>query len=115
MTAFEILLNKLYDSIENNEPPKIKHNDNQNSSELFSCIKQFIDTAFFHGHNLSYQHMILSCLHESEILLQNANHEHWSYVKYIFIENELNTIKKGRVHQDIQNLKMSLDNTLFVM
>lgn len=111
MTAFEILLNRFYDSIENNEPT---NKDNQNSSELYSTIRQFIDTSFFHGHNLSYQDMISAYLKKSEILLKQSSHEQWAYVKYIFVQNELNIIKRDRVHQDVQSLKMSLDNTLFV-
>lgn len=114
MTAFEILLNRFYDSIENNEPANVKHKDNQSSTELFSTIKQFIDTSFFHGHNLSYRNMISECLKKSEILLKQSNHEQWAYVQYIFVQNELNTIRRDRAGQDVQNLKMSLDNTLFV-
>ena len=114
MTAFEILLNRFYDSIENNEPLTIKHKDSQDSSELFSAIKQFIDTSFFHGHNLSYQDMISEYLKESEILLKQSSHEQWAYVKYIFVQNELNTIKRDRALQDVRKLKLSLDNTLFV-
>lgn len=114
MTAFEILLNKFYDSIENNEPTSAKHTDGQNSSELFSAIKQFIETSFFYGHNLSYRETISDHLKTSEDLLRNANHEHWAYVKYIFMENGLHTIRRDRARHDVQNLKMSLDNTLFV-
>ncbi len=111
MTAFEILLNRFYDSIENNEPI---NKDNQNSSELYPTIKQFIETSFYHGHNLSYSNLISDCLEKSEILLKQASHEQWAYVKYIFVQNELNIIRNDRVHEDVQNLKMSLDNTLFV-
>lgn len=111
MTAFEILLNRFYDSIVKNEPAS---KDNQSSSELFSTIKKFIDISFFHGSNLSYQDVISEYLEKSEILLQESSHEDWAYVKYIFVQNELNTLRGDRVHQDVQNLKMSLDNTLFV-
>lgn len=111
MTAFEILLNKFYDSIESNEPT---NQDNQSSSELFPTIKQFIDTSFYYGHNLSYSDLISECLEKSENLLKQGSHEQWAYVKYIFVQNELNIIRKDRLHEDVQNLKMNLDNTLFV-
>ncbi len=111
MTAFEILLNRFYVSIENSEP---FNKDNQTSSELFPTIKEFIDASFYHGHKLSYQDLISEYQTNAETLLSKGSHEQWSYVKYIFMENELNTMKEDREHQDIQNLKMSLDNTLFV-
>ena len=113
MTAFEILLNKFYDCIVSNEPPAIKQNTNSDSSELFANIKQFIDMSFFHGHKLTQQEAISASLSKSGALLQQADHEDWSYVRYIFMENGLNTIDKDHNSRDIQHLKMNLDNTLF--
>lgn len=114
MTAFEILLNKLYDSIENNEPSSIKQIQKKNSTELFSAVKEFVNLSFFHGRNLSDINMIIDSLNKVEFLLKRANHEQWEHIKFIFIENDLNSIRRDRKQKDVQFLKLTLDQSLNV-
>ena len=109
MTAFEILLNKFYDTIEENEPEKSQKSVGHKSNELSGIIKKFIDTSFFHGHNLQYQNVLTEMLQQSATILQQTNHEDWSKVRYAFMENDLHIIKRDRERADIANLKMKLD------
>jgi len=111
MTAFEILLNKFYETIEQNEPNKYHdHANNRNSSELYKLIRKFIDTSFFHGNNLSYKNALSEILETSANVLQKTNHEDWSKIKYAFVQNDLHIIRRDRRKVDIANLKMKLDN-----
>ena len=109
MTAFEILLNKYYETIEQNEPKSRQVVANSNSTELFSLIKKFIDTSFFHGNNLTYRDIIVEIIEKSAFILQQANHEEWLRVKYIFEQNELHFIRRDRGKTELANLKMRLD------
>ena len=111
MTAFEILLNNFYDSIERNEPKTNRIPGSQNSSELFEAIRQFIDTSFSHGQNLSYKKPLSELVEKAASLFQNANHETWSKVKYTFMENDLHIIRRDRNKSDIENLKIRLDHS----
>lgn len=111
MTAFEILLNNFYDSIEKYEPSSVSQTSNQNHIELFTAIKKFIDTSFFHGSKLSYNNMISELFKKAESLLQNASHEEWSQLKFLFMENDLHIIRRDRADHEVQNLKMKLDSS----
>lgn len=53
MTAFEILLNTFYDTIEKNEPADSNLKSKNSSGELNDVIRNFINTSFFNGSNLS--------------------------------------------------------------
>lgn len=112
MTAFEILLNKLYDSIENNEPVEGDKKVKQNPSNLFSTIREFIDASFFHGNNLSYKNKISDLLLAAEKSIKNSGHEEWTHLKFIFLENELHIIKRDRAYSDVEILKSKLDDVL---
>ena len=109
MTAFEILLNKFYETIEHNEPTDSMPSKNIKTKELNKLIKKFIDTSFFHGHNLKYKSVLSDLLNQSAGILQNTNHEDWSRLKFTFIENDLHIIRHDREKTDIANLKMKLD------
>jgi GTPase SAR1 family protein len=109
MTAFEILLNKLYETIENNEPKNNHFQYETKSSELFKIISNYIETAFSYGELLSYKHILADLIEKSADILQNTTHEEWAKVKYVFIENDLHIIRRDRDKSDIQNLKMRLD------
>ena len=85
MTAFEILLNKLYDSIENNEPVEDERNVEHSPSKLFSAIREFIDVSFFYGNNLSYRNKISDLLVAAENSIRNSGHEEWAHLKFIFL------------------------------
>ena len=58
MTAFEILLNAFYDTIEKNEPSSTNSHRRNSAGELNEVIRNFINTSFFNGHNLSYKSML---------------------------------------------------------
>lgn len=109
MTAFEILLNKFFDTIEQNEPEKSHPSNRHKSNELNNLIKKFVDTSFFHGHNLQYKNVLTDILEQSAGILRKSNHEEWSKVRFAFMENDLHIIKRGREKADIANLKMTLD------
>ena len=109
MTAFEILLNKFYDTIEQNEPEKSHATNMHTAKELYSLTRKFIDTSFFHGHNLRYKNVLSNLLEQSAGIMRKSNHEEWSRIRFAFLENELHTIKRDRAKEDIANLKMKLD------
>ena len=111
MTAFEILLNTFYDSIQRNEPKKTESSGNQNSSELFTAVRLFIDTSFSHGQNLSYSKTLSELLEKTALLFQSSGHDAWAQVKYTFIENDLHIIKYDRSKPEIETLKIKLDNS----
>ena len=111
MTAFEVLLNNFYESIEKSEPSPNRQPSNQNNSELFTIIRQFINISFFHGNNLSYNTVISELIKSAETSLRNSSHEEWSQVKFFFMENDLHIIKRDRAYLEVQNLKMKLDST----
>lgn len=111
MTAFEILLNKFYETIERNEPTVSKSSKKIKTNELNKLIRKFVDTSFFHGHNLKYKNVLSELLNQSAGILQNTNHEDWSKLKFTFIENDLHIIRRDREKTDIANLKMKLDRT----
>ena len=79
MTAFEILLNKFYDTIEQNEPDKSGSARENKSNELYNLIKKFIDISFFHGHNLKYKNILTDMLQQSACILQKTNHEEFQF------------------------------------
>jgi len=112
MTAFEILLNKLYDSIENNEPVDDVKNVEHNPSKLFNAIREFIDASFFYGNNLSYRSKISDLLLAAEKSIRNSGHADWAHLKFIFLENELHIIKRDRAYSEVENLKARLDHIL---
>ncbi len=109
MTAFEILLNKFFETIENNEPKSNTPAPHHRPSELSHLIKDFIDTSFLHGENLDYQHKLSNIMQKSGNILQNTSHEEWSKIKYAFMQNDLHIIRRDRGKEDIRNLKMKLD------
>ena len=109
MTAIEILLNRLYDTIETNEPAIKEKNIKQNSSELCNAIKEFIDMSFSYGHNLSYKNKISALLNTAELSIKKAGHEEWSQIKFAFMENDLHFIRKDRGKTQVQSLKLRLD------
>ena len=109
MTAFEILLNKFFETIERNEPNNHTLNHHNKTKELFQLIRHFIDTSFLHGDNLSYNNTISELMNKSADLLQKLPHEEWAKVKYVFMENDLHIIRRDRGKADVENLKMRLD------
>lgn len=111
MTAFEILLNTFYDTIEQNEPEEdYNSNDGQEKkNELFSLIRKYIDTSFFHGENLRYKNLLSDIKRQTAAMLQGSSHEDWARVKFAFMENELHIIKQGRGKSEVADLKMKLD------
>ena len=108
MTAFEILLNNFYDSIEKNEPTNNKLTTDQNPSELFDAVRQFIETSFLYGQNLSYTKLLSELIENTSHLFQASSHESWAKVKYVFIENDLHIIRRDRDKSEIENLKARL-------
>lgn len=113
MTAFEIFLNKFYDTIEKNEPKTNSWLIHNKSSELTQLIRKFIDTSFSHGQYLSYNYKLSRLIENAGDLLQNTTHEEWLNVKYVFIENDLHIIRRDRNKVDVLNLKMKLDKIFF--
>jgi len=109
MTAFEILLNNFYDIIEQNEPAESKSSTKNKIAELNQSIKKYIDTSFFHGHNLKYKKILSELRAQSAMILQHTNHEDWSKLKFTFIENDLHIIRRDRGKPDVESLKMKLD------
>lgn len=109
MTAFEILLNKFYETIEENEPKNGHPGEQHSSADLFTLIHKFIDTSFIYGHNLKYKSIISDLLEKAANILQNTNHEDWVMVKYKFVENDLHIIRRDRGKAEIATLKMKLD------
>ena len=67
MTAFEILLNKLYDTIEENEPKSTPQVTQFKSKELFPTIRSFVDISFSHGHKLSYKNILSELIENAAI------------------------------------------------
>jgi hypothetical protein len=109
MTAFEILLNTFYDTIEKNEPADSNFKTNNSSGELNEVIRKFINTSFFNGSNLSYKGMLDELILKGAGLLRNADHEEWARVKFVFLQNDLHTIRKDRNSEDVKQLKMRLE------
>ena len=111
MTAFEILLNSFYDTIEQNEPSSSKESKPSSSMELISLIRKYIDTSFFHGHNLRYRDKLVEIIEKSALILQQSNHEDWLKLKYAFEQNDLHFIRRDRGKAELAMLKMKLDRT----
>lgn len=109
MTAFEILLNKFYETIEKNEPIQSEKSHPGLSFELNKIVKDFVNTTFTNGHNLSHQNVINRLMDESAVLLRNANYEEWARVKTIFQQNDLHVIRRDRNYHDVENLKLRLE------
>ncbi len=109
MTAFEILLNSFYDTIEKSEPCMNKRQSVTQSGELNWAIRNYINTSFFNGSNLSYRGMLNKLIEEISILLKNGNHEEWARVKYVFLQNELNILRHDRNKSEVVQLKRHLD------
>lgn len=110
MTAFEILLNKFYETIEQNEPKSKEKSGQSNSLELFSLIKKYIDTSFFYGHNLRYRDRLIEITEKSALILQKTNHQDWLTLKYAFEDNDLHFIRRDRGKEELAKLKMKLDS-----
>lgn len=109
MTAFEILLNKFYETIEKNEPKNNSVHHQTKTTELLELIRNYIETSFSYGEHLSYKQKLTDIIEKSAEILQNSSHEEWSKVKYAFMENDLHIIRRDRDKSDIQNLKLRLD------
>ena len=109
MTAFEVHLNRIYEIIEENEPTHTKETSRQLLTELIENIKRCIDSSYYHGDDLSYRNFLTALLKTAELSLQNASHEDWAMIKYKFLDNDLNLLKKGRKVDELQKLKHSLD------
>lgn len=112
MTAFEIVMNCFYDSIETNEPKESDTTNGQNENELFDVVRQLIETAFAHGNNISYTTSIKKLIDKAALMFHNSGHEAWEKVRSAFIENDLNTIKRDRNRDDIENLKTRLIHSI---
>ncbi len=108
MTAFEILLNNFYDSIEKNEPTNNKLATPKNPNELYDAVRQFIEASFLHGQNLSYTQLFSELIDKTSGLFQSSSHESWEKVKYAFIENDLHIIRRDRNKTEIEELKTRL-------
>ncbi|NJN28030.1 MAG: hypothetical protein HC819_19695 [Cyclobacteriaceae bacterium] len=109
MTAFEILLNNLYDSIVRNEPKNTSLAHHDSSSELYEALRQYIETSFAHGQNLEYSKMLAELIDRIANLIQSSNHEAWAKVKFAFMENDLHMIRRDRKNSDIASLKRRLE------
>jgi hypothetical protein len=109
MTAFEILLNAFYDTIEKNEPIDSNLKTKNSSAELNQVIRNFINTSFFNGSNLSYKGMLDELIVKGAGLLRNSDHEEWARVKFVFLQNDLHTIRKDRNADDVKQLKLRLE------
>jgi hypothetical protein len=109
MTAFEILLNAFYDTIEKNEPSSTNSHRGNSAGELNEVIRNFINTSFFNGSNLSYKGMLDELIVKGAGLLRNADHEEWARVKFVFLQNDLHTIRKDRNLDDVKQLKLHLE------
>lgn len=109
MTAFEILLNKYYETIENNEPKSKNKSKPGLTFELNKIIKDFVNTSFNNGHNLSYKKLIDKMMEESAVLFKNSNYEDWARVKYVFQQNDLHYIRRDRNFREVENLKVKLE------
>lgn len=108
MTAFEIVMNYFFDSIERNEPKEGDTVSGQNANELFEVVRQIIETSFAHGHKISYTTSIKRLIDQAGLLFHHSGHEAWEKVRYAFIENDLNTIKRDRNRNEMENLKTRL-------
>ena len=109
MTAFEVHLNNIYEIIENNEPTHSSETSRQLLTELIENIKRCIDSSYHHGDDLTYKNFFKALLKTAELSLQNASHEDWAMVKYKFLDNDLNLLRKKRNSEEIQRLKKILD------
>lgn len=109
MTAFEILLNTFYDTIEESEPCTSNRKPATSTLQLNAAIRKFINAAFFNGSNLSYKGMLNKLIEETAMLLKNSDHEEWARVKYVFLQNELHIIRRDRNQNEVLNLKRQLD------
>jgi hypothetical protein len=109
MTAFEVLLNTFFETIEKNEPHTQGKSNQSLTHELNRVMKDFVHTSFTFGHNLSYKSIISELIETGAKLLKNSNHEEWERVRYIFIENDLHILRRDRNSHDVQNLKMRLE------
>jgi hypothetical protein len=109
MTAFEILLNRFYEIIEENEP-KANHNSRQkSSSELNMLIREFVNTSYKNGQNLSYKNQLSRLISQAGYLLKNSSYDEWLQIKYIFQQNDLHILKRGRNKEAILHLKSNLE------
>ena len=108
MTAFEILLNRLYDTIESSKPSEGSPNCRP-SSKLSQLIREYIDTSFNHGCYLSYQPTLTSIVEESAMFLKQLTFEEWEKIRSTFTENDLHIIRRDRGKQEVIELKNRLD------
>jgi len=112
MTAFEILLNEFYNTILKNKPEQKNQSSPNYSIELKKVIKDYVNMSFTNGHNLSYKQMISELMERGADLLKNSNYEDWAEVKYVFQQNELHYIKRGRNLEEVEKLKFRLEQML---
>ena len=94
MTAFEILLNTFYDTIEENEPLTDNRKEPETSRDLFDVIRSFVNVSFDNGHNLSYKRLIDELTLKGANLMRSSTHEDWSRVKMVFLQNDLHILKR---------------------
>ena len=109
MTAFEILLNKFYETIEQNEPNPNQTTNTYQSIELFSLIRKYVETSFFYGNNLRYRDLLMDITERSAKVFKKSKYDDWLRIKYAFIDNDLHTIKRARCKGELILLKKNLD------
>ena len=112
MTTFEILLNNFYDSIEKNRPSKANNPSTSITDELSRLVKKYIDTSFSNGDDLDYSNKLSEIQEKSATLLKNSSFDHWSKIRYAFIENDLHIIRKDRNRSDAFSIKTNLESIL---
>jgi hypothetical protein len=111
MTAFEILLNRFYDTIETSKPMASSSNYQVSSSNLSMLIRNYINTSFSYGSHLSYQPTLTSIANKAAIMLKDASVEEWERIHHAFTENDLHTIRRDRGKEDVIELKNRLEQT----
>ena len=109
MTAFEILLNRFYDTIENSRPNSVSTSYQNSTSELSDLIREYIDTSFNHGSYLSYQPTLTSMVNQTAKMLKETTVEEWEKIRYTFTKNDLHIIRRDRGKEDVIELKSRLD------
>jgi len=112
MTAFELLLNRYYEIIEENEPTKRDESHPGLTFELNKMVRDFVKISFNSGHDLSQKSLIDRLFEESAILFQNANYDEWARVKTVFQQNGLHLIRRDRKMKDMEKLKVRLERML---
>lgn len=109
MTAFEILLNRFYEIIEENEPDPNQKSRQKSSCELNILIREFVRTSYQNGQNLSYTNHLSMLIKQAGHMLKNSNYDEWLQVKYIFQQNDLHILKRDRNKEGVLLLKSTLE------